>query len=238
MFNSSSASSNVSSVSSKDAYFALPHPAYFFMEDVSVNFPGISALKSVHLEIQRGEIVFLTGASGAGKTTLLRLLAGELNPSEGRLVRPEQAFIAQVFQDLRLFPQRTIEQNLSYAYDAQIYERFADFQRDMHDLAQALGVADRLGTKVKEANGGLKQKVAIMRALLAKPDVLLADEPTSSLDAESANQLFELLNLFNVRRQLTVVWASHNAELVKKFSGRILHLENGRLVYAGHACFI
>ncbi|MBP5296013.1 MAG: ATP-binding cassette domain-containing protein [Bacteriovoracaceae bacterium] len=224
--------------SSQDAYFALPHPAYFFLEDVSVNFPGINALKSVHLEIQRGEIVFLTGASGAGKTTLLRLLAGELNPSAGRLVRPEQAFITQVFQDLRLFPQRTIEQNLSYAYDAQIYARPEDFKRDMHDLAQALGVADRLGMKVKDANGGLKQKVAIMRALLAKPDVLLADEPTSSLDADSANQLFELLNLFNVRRQLTVVWASHNAELVKKFSGRILHLENGRLVYAGHACFI
>jgi len=124
------------------------------------------------------------------------------------------------------------------AYDPQIYASKVDFQRDMHDLAQALGVAERLATKVKDANGGLKQKVAIMRALLAKPDILLADEPTSSLDADNANQLFELLNLFNVRRQLTVVWASHNSDLVKKFSGRILHLENGRLVYAGHACFI
>jgi cell division transport system ATP-binding protein len=238
MYNSSNAEAAFATPTANGAYFAVPNPAYFFLEDVSVDFDGLAALKSIHLEIQRGEIVFLTGASGAGKSTLLRLLAGEITPSSGRIMRPEQAFMARVFQDLRLIPGQTIAQNLALAFDPQIYQTKDDFQRDMHDLAQALGVADRLSTKIKHANGGLKQKVAIMRALLTKPDILLADEPTSSLDADSANQLFELLNLFNVRRQLTVVWASHNSDLVKKFSGRILHLENGRLVYAGHACFI
>ena len=92
--------------------------------------------------------------------------------------------------------------------------------------------------KVKDANGGLKQKVAMVRALLSKPQVLLADEPTAALDKESAMKLFEILNFYNVRKNLTVIWASHNRDLVKQFPGKIVHLDAGNLVYSGHACFI
>jgi cell division transport system ATP-binding protein len=91
---------------------------------------------------------------------------------------------------------------------------------------------------MKDANGGLKQKVAMIRALLSKPQVLLADEPTAALDKESAMKLFEILNFYNVRRNLTVVWASHNRDLVKQFPGKIVHLDGGKLIYSGHACFI
>ena len=97
---------------------------------------------------------------------------------------------------------------------------------------------DRLHLKVNDANGGLKQKVAIIRALLTRPDVLIADEPTSSLDIDNTRRLFDVLNLYNVKRGLTVIWATHNKELIKSFTGRIIHLDNGRLVYSGNACFI
>ena len=78
----------------------------------------------------------------------------------------------------------------------------------------------------------------MIRALLTRPNVLLADEPTSSLDKESSIKMFDVLNYYNVKRQLTVIWASHNRELVKQFPGKIVHLENGKLIYSGHACFI
>jgi ABC-type multidrug transport system ATPase subunit len=213
----------------------------YYLENVSVTFGHIEALKSVQLSVEKGEIIFLTGASGAGKTSLLRLLAGDLAPTSGRILFGSGGrgiFTAQVFQELRLLMNKTGEQNLLTAYDPEIYVSYDEFLRDMNDLCRALGIADRLELLMKDANGGLKQKIAIIRALLTRPDVLLADEPTSSLDLDNANKLFELLNLYNLRKGLTIIWASHNSELVKRFSGKIIHLDGGRLVYSGHACFI
>lgn len=212
----------------------------FRLEDVSIQFGNIQALTNVKLSIEAGEIVFVTGTSGAGKTTLLRLLSGDIKPDRGRvsLPSPKKCFISKVFQDLRLEMNKTCEQNLWAAYDSSIYDNKKEFKKDMEELAGVLGFDNRLDLKVKDANGGLKQKVAIARALLAKPDVFIADEPTASLDSGNARRLFEILNIYNVRKGMTVIWASHNKELVKNFSGRIVHLDNGKLIYTGHACFI
>lgn len=215
----------------------------FYLENVSVKFGKIEALKNVHLKIEKGEMIFLTGVSGAGKTTLLRLLAGQIRADEGRTLIPQRdpksnLFVANIFQDLRLIENRTCEENLWTAYDRRIYKNKAEFEEDLNELARILGVKDRLDLKVKDANGGLKQKIAFMRALLTRPDVVLADEPTSSLDYDNSRRLFEILNLYNAKRGMTVIWASHNKELVSKLSGRIIHLDKGRLVYSGNACFI
>ena len=132
----------------------------------------------------------------------------------------------------------TCEENLMFAYDSSLYDSKNEFMKDMQELSRILGISDRLKLKVNEANGGLKQKVAIIRSLLTRPDVFIADEPTSSLDTDNAQRLFDILNLYNVKRGMTVIWATHNKELIKSFSGRIIHLDQGRLVYSGHACFI
>ncbi len=113
-----------------------------------------------------------------------------------------------------------------------------EFENDLYELAKILGITKRLNIKVSNANGGLRQKVAIIRALLTRPDIFIADEPTSSLDYDNAKRLFDLLNVYNTKRGMTVIWASHNRELVGKFVGKILHLESGRLIHSGHACFI
>lgn len=216
----------------------------FYCEDLSVQFDEIAALKSVQLTVERGEIIFVTGASGAGKTTLLKVLSGLTEPTSGRIIRPNQdngkksLFISNVFQDLRLMGKYTCEENLMFAYDSSLYANKAEFIQDMNELSRILGVKDRLKLKVSDANGGLKQKVAIIRSLLTRPDVLIADEPTSSLDIDNTRRLFDVLNLYNVKRGLTVIWATHNKELIKSFTGRIIHLDNGRLVYSGNACFI
>lgn len=211
----------------------------FFLEDVSVQFGAIKALRNIHLKIEKGEIVFITGASGAGKTSLLKVLAGQLNPTTGTAYQPKKTFfISQIFQDLRLLERKTCEANLLSAFDRRIYATKSEFLQDMNELCKILGIKDRLGLKVKDANGGLKQKVAFVRALLCRPEVILCDEPTASLDSENAQRIYDVLNLYNTKRGLTVIWASHNRELVQRFSGRIVHLDKGKLIYSGHACFI
>ncbi len=220
----------------------LPPVNIISLQDASVKFDKIHALKNIELNITKGEILFVTGASGAGKTTLLRMLSGDIEPTSGVAKLPfnnrEEFFVARVFQDLRLLPELTCEANLNIAYDPALYDSRKSFEKDKAELCRVLGVSDRMKLKVKDSNGGLQQKIAIIRTLLTKPDVLIADEPTSALDADNGKRLFEVLNYFNMKRGMTIVWATHDKELVKSFSGRILHLDSGRLVYSGHACFI
>lgn len=218
-------------------------PTLFQAEDVSVRFDKIFALKNIHLKIDFGEIIFVTGASGAGKTTLLRLLSGDITDFSGRFycnkkIQNGELFSSKVFQDLRLMGARSCEENLMSAYDSATYNCKKDFISDMYEMSKVLGFYDRLNLKVKNANGGLKQKIAIARALLTRPDIFIADEPTSSLDADNAQRVFDILSLYNSKKKMTVVWASHNKDLIKRFSGRNIHLDNSRLVYSGHACFI
>lgn len=216
----------------------------FSLQEVSIKFGPLYALKNINLKIDFNEFSFVTGDSGAGKTTFLRLLAGELAPSSGTLTMAEQThdhksiFITKVFQNLRLMENKTCEENLWVSYDKKIHGSKNAFYKDVLDLAQILKIKDRLNDKIFKANGGLKQKVAIIRAILPQPQVILADEPTSSLDIDNAYKLYEILNYLNLKRKTTILWASHNRELVKKFSGRIIHLEEGRLHYSGDACFI
>jgi len=208
------------------------------LDNVRVSFNGLDALKDVNLQVNSGEIIFLTGASGAGKTTLLNVLAGNIDPSNGKIFSSPTNFSVQVFQDLRLIERMTCRENLSFTYDPTIYKSRNEFNSDLEELAKILGISSRLDMKMKDANGGLKQKVAIIRALLTRPNVFIADEPTSSLDFDNAKRLFDLLNIYNSKRKMTIIWASHNRELVQKFTGRIIHLDKGRLIHSGHACFI
>jgi cell division transport system ATP-binding protein len=214
----------------------------FHLDNMSVEYGDVKALKSVQLTIFPGEILFVTGPSGAGKTTLLGVLGGHLGPTSGKAILPQERnskhFVATVFQDLRLLQRKTCEDNLWLSYDSSIYNGKNDFYRDMEELVHLLQVKDHLSKKIEDCNGGLKQKVAMIRALLSKPTALLADEPTSSLDKENSYRLFEVLNHFNHKKGLTLIWATHNKELIKQFPGKIAHLEAGRLVYSGHACFI
>jgi ABC-type multidrug transport system ATPase subunit len=214
----------------------------FHLDNLSVTYGSLMALKAVQLTVFPGEILFVTGPSGAGKTTLLSVLGGHIEPTSGKAILPHHRsgkhFVSTVFQDLRLMQKKTCEDNLWMAYDASVYESKNDFYKEMQDLARMLLVHDHLGKKIEDCNGGMKQKVAMVRALLSRPTALLADEPTSSLDKENSYRIFEVLNHFNHKKGLTIIWATHNKELIKQFPGKIAHLEAGRLVYSGHACFI
>jgi ABC-type lipoprotein export system ATPase subunit len=221
---------------------SVPVRPLFALDQVSQEFGQVRALKQVSLQILPKEILFLTGASGSGKTTLLNILAGLLNPTMGKISLPqfqyEDHFCAQVFQDLRLIHKMTVEENLWVSFDKAIHDNKNNFYKEMTELSKILGVYDFLHKKIDECNGGTKQKLAMIRALLSHPHSLLADEPTSSLDKDNTFKLFELLNHYNHKRGLTIVWATHNRDLIKTFPGKIAHLDQGRLVYSGSACFI
>lgn len=214
----------------------------FSLDQVCVDFGSFRALKNIQLTILPKEIWFLTGASGAGKTTLLNLLGGFIPASHGKVILPRdyysKSFTSFVFQDLKLFNSQTTEENLWMSFDRKIYDNREEFHKEMVEIAQYLGAYDHLHHKIIDCNGGMKQKVAMMRALLSRPEVILADEPTSSLDRENSYKMFDLLNHYNQRRGLTIVWATHNKELIKQFSGKMAHLDAGKLVYSGNACFI
>lgn len=217
------------------------HSGSIELHNASVSYGNNLALQSVSLTLNQGEILFVTGASGAGKTTLLNLLAGDVTPTQGKAYLPENSknfFTAQVFQDLRLLNNKTCEENIWVSYDSSIYRGKEEFNAEMTELCKILGVWDFRDLKIKDANGGLKQKVAMIRALLSRPNIILADEPTAALDRESSVKLFEILNFYNTKKGMTIVWATHNRELIKQFPGKICHLDRGKLVYSGHACFI
>ncbi|MFZ4712292.1 MAG: cell division ATP-binding protein FtsE [Bacteriovoracaceae bacterium] len=214
------------------------NPQAFLLENVSVKYGNYVALHSLQLSISAGEILFVTGASGAGKTTLMNLLAGHIDPTSGRVLKKSGHFTSYVFQDLRLMNQKSCEDNLWLSFDKTIYKNKNEFNSELTELCKLMGVWDRLGLKMQDANGGLKQKMSMIRALLARPQILLADEPTSMLDRNSAVNMFEILNYYNTKRGMTIVWSTHNKELIKQFPGRLIHLDQGKLVYSGQACFI
>ncbi len=209
------------------------------LENLSVNFGDKKALSKINLKVTKGEILFVTGVSGAGKTTLLRCIAGEVNPSNGKVNGIERSvFISRVFQDLRLIQDLSVWENLRLSFDPLIYKNQKEFKDEAVRLCNFFSIKDRLNDKVMNLNGGLKQLIALIRSLLSKPELILLDEPTSSLDTESALRVFELLEKFNEISGLTCIWATHNRDLVKKFNGNIAYLDKGKLIYSGHACFI
>lgn len=210
----------------------------FYLEDASVDYGDITALKNIHFRLELGEIVFVTGASGAGKTTFIKLLSGDLIPTSGKSVRGKPLFISQVFQDLKLLNTQSVKENCLISYDPTIYKSKKIFFLKFDELVDALGMNQIINQKIYNLNGGMKQKVAIVRALLCQPEIFIADELTSSLDFENAKVVFDILNHYNVKKKMTIVWATHNKELVKSFTGRVVHLDRGKLIYSGHACFI
>lgn len=209
--------------------------------NVSVKYGNKLALNNVSLKLNQGDVLFVTGVSGAGKTTLLNVLAQDIVPTSGKTIFPgdeSSFFIAQVFQDLRLLNYKTCEENLWISFDKKIYTSKNEFYAELVELSKILGVYEYLNLKVQDANGGLKQKVAMIRALLSKPNIILADEPTAALDKESSLKLYEVLQFYNIKKGLTVVWATHNRDLIRQFPGNIAHLDKGKLIYSGNACFI
>ncbi|WP_460774306.1 cell division ATP-binding protein FtsE [Microbacterium sp. GXF7504] len=213
-------------------------------ENVYKRYRGTSkpALQNVDFEVQRGEFVFLVGASGSGKSSCLRLILREDVPSEGRVVvagRDLRALpnrkvpyfrrhVGAVFQDFRLLPTKTVFQNV--AFSLQVIGSSKGFiQQAVPEALDLVGLAGKEKRLPHELSGGEQQRVAIARALVNRPQLLLADEPTGNLDPATSVDIMQLLARINAGGT-TVVMATHEAGFVNQMRRRVIELKQGEIV--------
>jgi cell division transport system ATP-binding protein len=203
---------------------------------------GVYALRDLSLTIDKGEFLFLTGPSGAGKSTLLRLLLRQDLPSEGELtvlgrnlktLRPPQvqAFrrnVGFVFQDFRLIPRLTVFQNVAFVMRV-LGVPVATQQRKTFQVLKWVGLQHRMNALPDELSGGEQQRIAIARALVNDPQLILADEPTGNLDPDLSLEIMNLFREINARGT-TVVVATHDRELIRRVGRRAITLDHGQVV--------
>jgi len=203
----------------------------------------LTVLKGIRLDIGRGEMLAIVGASGAGKSTLLHIIGTLDRPTSGtvlfegqdlfRLSDQEQAEfrnrrIGFVFQFHHLLPEFTALENTYLP--ALIQKRpTAQVQADAAALLKDVGLGDRLHHKPGELSGGEQQRVAVARALMQRPDLVMADEPTGNLDTHTGEALFALMRELNRSRGTTFVIVTHNEKLSAQ-TDRIIHMEDGRII--------
>jgi cell division transport system ATP-binding protein len=203
---------------------------------------GFVALEEVSLEINPKEFVSLVGKSGAGKSTLLKLLMLEERPTKGRIffddrdllkIRPEgipdlRRKIGAVFQDYKLIPSKTVYENIAYILEV-IGAAEKEISRDVAEVLDIVGLANRADSFPAELSGGEKQKVAIARALIHRPEVILADEPTGNLDPYHTSDIIRLLLRIN-ELGTTVILATHNKDVINSLGRRVITLQSGKVI--------
>lgn len=200
------------------------------------------ALKDVTFDIKQKEFISIVGRSGAGKTTLLKLLLKEEEPSSGKifvdgrditkLKRKEiptyRRKIGSIFQDFKLLPNKTAYENIAFAMEAagRLEEEIAE---DVPQILNLVELADKADNFPYQLSGGEKQRVAIGRALVHKPDILMADEPTGNLDPLHTWDIIRLLCRIN-ELGTTVILATHDREIINALGKRVISLDRGRLI--------
>jgi cell division transport system ATP-binding protein len=200
------------------------------------------ALDQVSLEIEKGDFVFLVGASGSGKSSLMRLMLREDVPNSGsvhvlgenlvglpaRRVPFFRRKLGVVFQDFRLLPNKTVAQNVAFSLEV-IGKSQGFIQEAVPDVLGLVGLSEKADRLPSELSGGEQQRVALARAIVNKPAILLADEPTGNLDPATSEGIMALINSINLAGT-TVVMATHDRSIVDKMQRRVVELSSGQII--------
>jgi len=204
--------------------------------------PDVEALTEVSLSVAKGEMLFLTGRSGAGKTTLLRMLCKIEQPDKGlvevdgmdlgRLSRKKiqklRRRIGMAYQDFKLLPERTVARNIALAMEV-TYQKKSFIREQTRILLEQLGLSSKQHAKATELSRGEQQRVSIARALANNPDLILADEPTGNLDAETTRRVMDLFHEHS-SRGATILIATHDPNIFEGTDHRVLELKGGRII--------
>jgi len=204
--------------------------------------PDIVALDNVSFDMEKGEFISIAGRSGAGKTTLLKILIGEERPTSGQVLfegnnvhelKPHE--IAQlrrrigiIFQDYRLLPSRTLQENIAYVLEMTELPDM-ELAKEVQQVLELVGLKERANHFPHELSGGEHQRAAIARAIVSRPEIILADEPTGNLDPYNTKDVVNLLLKLH-ELGTSVILATHNKNIVNSIKKRVLTLEEGRLV--------
>ena len=211
-------------------------------EAVSKKFGSTLALEDISLEIKQGEFVFLVGSSGAGKSTMLRILTREAIPTSGKVLVNHSDItklkdndvpnlrrkIGVVFQDFKLLDDRTVFENVSLTLEV-LGKDDGEIAKMVEHILKLVEIWDRRNLFPRQLSGGEAQRTAIARAIVGKPDILLADEPTGDLDPKTAWGVIQLLNEIN-SWGTTVLMATHNQEIVNTLKKRVVILKKGKII--------
>ena len=213
------------------------------LDNISMRYPtGVDALQNITLRIEKGEFAFIVGKSGSGKSTFIKVLLKELEPTSGKLyVGGRQVLnldrkqislyrrqIGVVFQDFRLLKHKTVYENIAFAQEIVGMSK-KNTARNTGIMIEMMGLKGKEEMYPHELSGGEQQRVAIVRALVNQPAILLADEPTGNLDPQTAWDIMMLLQEVN-KFGTTVVVVTHNNDVVDLMQKRVITLEEGRLV--------
>ena len=211
--------------------------------NVSKTYPnGTHALNDVSLSIDKGEFVFIVGASGAGKSTFLKLIMHEETPTSGEIIingnklskmkRRDVPYLRRhmgiVFQDFRLIEKMNVFDNVAFAMRA-VGENTATIKKRVPYVLSLVGLKDKMKNKPSELSGGEQQRVSLARALVNNPEIIVADEPTGNVDPELSHEIIELLNEIN-GMGTTVLVVTHEHELVREFHQRVITIDHGRVI--------
>ena len=210
------------------------------LEDVSKTYStGAPALNNVSIHIEPGEFVFVVGDSGSGKSTMIKLLLRELTPSSGRIIVNNtyvgklkyrqipkyRRNIGVVFQDFRLLKDRNVYENVAFAQRV-ISVPNRQIRKNVPSVLSLVSLAEKYRSRPKQLSGGEQQRVAVARAIVNKPPILLADEPTGNLDPRTSWEIMKLLEQIN-RDGTTVLVVTHNREIVNAMKKRVITLKKG-----------
>ncbi len=213
------------------------------LKDISVFQKNTLVLSNVCLDIHQGEFVYLIGKTGTGKSSLLKSLYGELPLLDGSAVvagydllniKPNdipylRRKIGIVFQDFQLLTDRTVEENLIFVMKATGWKDKVDMETRMNEVLQMVGLSTKGHKMPHQLSGGEQQRICIARALINRPALVLADEPTGNLDPDSSNGIMQLL-LEISRSGSAVLMATHNYNLIEHYPGRIVRCVNGKFI--------
>ena len=187
------------------------------------------------MEIEKGDFVYIVGKVGTGKTSIIRTMIAEHRPGKGTAtvcgydlstIRPKEVpFLRRrlgvVFQDFQLLTDRTVEDNLSFVLKATGWKDRAAADRRIREVLEAVGMETKAHKMPHQLSGGEQQRIAIARALLNKPEVIIADEPTGNLDGETADGIMQLLSRINREEGTAIVMVTHNRDIVEQYPGRV-----------------
>ena len=211
-------------------------------ENVNKKFGTTLALADINLEIKQGEFLFLVGPSGAGKSTLLRILTHEIFPTSGKVIvgntditklkasdiPKHRRKIGFIFQDFKLLDDRTVYENVALTLEV-LGRTDSEIEKQVEHILKLVEIWDKRNLFPKQLSGGEAQRTAIARAVVAKPDIVLADEPTGDLDPKTAWGVIQLLNEIN-SWGTTILMASHNQEIVNTLKRRVVSLKDGKIM--------
>ncbi len=210
-------------------------------QNVSKKYGPSLAIEDISIEIKQGEFVFLVGPSGAGKSTLLRILTKEILPSSGKVfinniditklqskdIPSLRRKVGIVFQDFKLLDDRTVFENVALALEV-LNKKDEEINKMVEHILKLVEIWDKRNLFPRQLSGGEAQRTAIARAIVGKPDILLADEPTGDLDPKTAWGVIQLLNEIN-SWGTTIVMATHNQEIVNTLKRRVISIKKGKV---------